>query len=674
MKNCLGRGGFLKTCACVAVMMLSVIAWGNCNADKIEKFRMRAAFLDLGRQMETVDFIKDYVDFIADSGLNALCLYFEGRLKTPTTQALPDAGSYSREDVSAISAKARARGVELIPALEVLGHAEHFFRDGKLRHLSEERDGDGRWGGKAACGTFCPSSPESRAFIARFLSEAAAMFPDSRLVMVGLDEPWNMGFCKLCRERRRTEGFGGIFARHVDFVHDVLAKAGKTMYMFDDFYEFFPERLAECPKDVWMSSWTYDRDVSRWGHRGHFAQRIRIDFLRRYRELGIKSVPACSTWFDYHNIRTLSEYAEAAGCEGMTFTHWGVDDRLYGQYAPVVAAAGAYWSSPDSFVASDFARTGLERVFPKLSAAEVDAIAPALHIRLYMPQTSVEGTLNLAPRPDLMIAMEAAIAAFMRSAYAPGEAVAPRAMSPEALADDFVCQLRLAVAREKLRLIGPELASPRRESSRVATARADLERVRADLSSVAARRRMQHAVWRKGCYPDEMARHVEKSIALCDRLSAMPESPAEDEWWLEIGLSMPEYHMSPRWIVKAEKDGEWRVIADGRWKAEMRDWANFEHVVPFKMDWRPKRLRVEYRGYGPCSMNCVALFNRDVRLVPKAIAGTEGLVRNPENLLVDNWKPASFGWPDTMEVFHNPELGGVVSAVELELRGGTGRQ
>ena len=650
------------------LMIFAAVAVAVCDAHSSGKFRMRASFLDLGRQMETVDFIKDYIDFIADSGFNALCLYFEGRLKTPTTQALPDAESYSPEDVAAIAAKARARGVEIIPALEVLGHAEQFFRDGRLRYLSEERDGDGRWGGKAACGTFCPSRPEAKAFIARFLSEASALFPDARLVMVGLDEPWNMGFCKLCCARRKTEGFGGIFARHVDFVHDVLAKAGKTMYMFDDFYEFFPECLAECPKDVWMSSWTYDRDVTRWGHRGHFAQRIRIDFLRRYRELGIKSVPACSTWFDYHNIRTLSEYAGAAGCEGMTFTHWGVDDRFYGQYAPVVAAAGAYWRDPDAFIANDFARIGLAQVFPKLTAAERDAIAPALHLRLYMPQKTVEGTLNLDPRPDRMIVMEAAIAAFLRSAYAPGEAVAPRALSPEALADDFVCQLRLAVAREKLRLIGPELASPRRERSRVATARADLKRVRDELCSVAARRRLQHAAWRKGCVPAEMAEPVEKSMALCDRLLAMPEAPAENEWWLEIGLSMPEYHMSPHWIVKAERGGEWHVIADGRWKAEMMDWANFEHVVPVKIDWHPARIRIEYCGYGPCNLNCVALWNREVRLVPKSLSKTEGIVRNPENLLADNWKPASFGWPDTLEVFHHPERGGLVSAVELELK------
>ena len=200
------------------LVVFAAVAVAVCDARNLEKFRMRAAFLDLGRQMETVDFIKDYIDFIADSGLNTLCLYFEGRLKTPTTQALPDAESYSPEDVAAIAAKARTRGVEIIPALEVLGHAEQFFRDGRLRHLSEERDGDGRWGGKAACGTFCPSRPEAKAFIARFLSEASALFPDARLVMVGLDEPWNMGFCKLCCARRKTEGFGGIFARHVDFV------------------------------------------------------------------------------------------------------------------------------------------------------------------------------------------------------------------------------------------------------------------------------------------------------------------------------------------------------------------------------------------------------------------------------------------------------------------------
>jgi hypothetical protein len=88
-------------------------------------------------------------------------LYFEGRLKTPTTQVLPDEECYSSEDIRRITDKAASRGVEVFPMVEALGHAEQFFRDSKLKDLSEERDGIGRWGKCPRPSTFCPSLGET---------------------------------------------------------------------------------------------------------------------------------------------------------------------------------------------------------------------------------------------------------------------------------------------------------------------------------------------------------------------------------------------------------------------------------------------------------------------------------------------------------------------------------
>ena len=639
---------------------------GTDAATEGKKFSERAVHLDLARQMETVDFVRDYIDLIADNGYNTLNLYLEGRLATPTTQALPDEECYSAEDIRKIVEKADSRGIEVYPEVEALGHCEHFFRDGRLRHLSEERDGDGRWT-QSQPTTFCPSLPESKAFLERYLAEVAAMFPESRYVAVGLDEAWHMGFCRLCAERRRTEGFGGIFAEHARFLNDVLVRLGKTMRLSDDFYEFFPERLAELPKNAFLDHWIYDTQVSRWGHRGHFAQRIRRDLLRDYAKLGLKASSMCSLYGGYDNVRALTEYSAAAGCEGMMLTQWEMTDRGHGQFVPVVVAIGGYWLDPDRHIATDFARKGLVRVFPKLTEAEADAIVPSMHVHLDLPQASVGATLNRMPRQDLLVVCEAALAAFRRSAYAPGEEISPRALSPEALADDYVCQLRLHIAKERLRLIGPALSSPRREPARVAQARKDLAEVRTELVALAARRRAQQAVWRKGCFPQRFDEPAEKAIGVADELLALGERPAADEWWCEADLSMPEFHMHPYWSILLKVDGAWKKVAGGYWKAGMRDWANFEHLVPFRMEGKPTDLRIEYHGRGPCGMNYLTVENRDRRYGPKSITKVEGLVRNPENLLVDNWKPASFGWPDTMETFHRPELQDVVSAVEFEL-------
>lgn len=492
------------------------------------------------------------------------------------------------------------------------------------------------------------------------------MFPGP-YIGTGLDESWNMGFCKLCSERRKKEGFGGIFARHVEFLNGVLNKAGKTMVMYDDFYEFFPQYLEECPRNVVFCHWIYDKYVSRWGHRGHFAQRIRRDLLREYSRLGIEAVAAGSLYFDYDNIRSLTEYAASAGGSGMCLTQWEMPKSGHGQAVPCLAAFGKYWKNPSKYTVRDYAREGLSAVFPKLTEEEKDAIAPTMHAHLDLPQGSVEATLNRQPMHNMVLVYEAAIAAFMRSAYAPGKEVHPRAISPEALADDYVCQMRLAIAKERLRLIGPALSSPRRERGRVEEARKALDSLRKELAELAARRRVQQALWRKGCFPAEFASPAEKALEVCRQLSQLDVEAADDEWWLEVALSMPEFHMVPCWKIFAKVDGNWQKIAAGSWKAELRDWANFEHIVPFRLKGKPSHIRIEYNGCGPCSMTYISAENRKDRYGPKALTKVEGLVRDAENLLVDNWKTTSFGYPDTMDCFHNPDLFKLVSAVEFEL-------
>jgi hypothetical protein len=162
----------------------------------------------------------------------------------------------------------------------------------------------------------------------------------------------------------------------------------------DNFYEFFPEYLKECPTNVVFCHWIYDRYVSRWGHRGHFAQRVRRDLLREYSHLGIRSVAAGSLYFDYDNIRSLTEYAAAAGSGGMCLTQWEMTGRGHGQFVPSMAAFGKYWKDPVRYLARDYARDGLSAVFPKLTESEKDAIAPTMHIHLDLPPSSIAATAN----------------------------------------------------------------------------------------------------------------------------------------------------------------------------------------------------------------------------------------------------------------------------------------
>ena len=91
-------------------------------------FQFRGVQLDLARQMETLDFIYEFIDFIGKSGYNTLVLYLEGRIKTKSFP-YPVAGEYyTPEEMKAVVSYASKKNIDVIPVVSVLGHAELFLK------------------------------------------------------------------------------------------------------------------------------------------------------------------------------------------------------------------------------------------------------------------------------------------------------------------------------------------------------------------------------------------------------------------------------------------------------------------------------------------------------------------------------------------------------------------
>ena len=86
-------------------------------------YKIRAVQLDLARQMESMEFLKGFIDFIAENHYNTLFLYLEWRVRTKTFDIGKKDG-YSAEELKEIIEYAETRGIDVIPGLAALGHAE----------------------------------------------------------------------------------------------------------------------------------------------------------------------------------------------------------------------------------------------------------------------------------------------------------------------------------------------------------------------------------------------------------------------------------------------------------------------------------------------------------------------------------------------------------------------
>ena len=658
----------MRRIACLCLGAFCAALPPTAAAGAAPTFETRAFLLDLARQTETIDFVNAYVDRAAEAGFNMMFVYLKGVMRTKTFSLVPPEQSYSPEQMRQIVEHAKSKGVEVVPYLSLLGHGEPYFTYPELVPLCEERDGACRWPDLPKA-TFCLSKPETRAFLESYFEDIAEAFPGSNF-HVGMDETWNMGFCKLCAPRREKIGFGGLYTEFVRWAHDLCARHGRRMWMWDDFYEFFPEELKNAPRDVVMCHWDYDDDVSLHGGRGKFLNRIRRDWLAEYDRLGI-DVVVCS-WLGADNIRALTDYAMRHRVKGAMLTQWEMGRCFWGTAMPKLYAAGRLWSdrAVAEDAAGDFLDFGIRRVFPNLADGERLAMQTLLRAPKMRPSPGIAA--NLGRRVDLQrhAAETLAVQTLGRSAYAAGRGETPAdQLSPDGLVNDIMTEWSLRSAVPVFRRATQLLTDPKRTAADSKSAKKAVAELRKVLVKAVASRREQERLWRPGCWPNEQAAKADELVAYCDELLSTPDAAAKDEWRLELGLHLPDFHGLPRWTIEARFGGEWRQIAKGSWKPGS-DGANFTRYVPFKSASAPDQVRVSYCGNGAAGLNCIALESAKTRLVPLSLLKVEGDVADPDNLLVDSYEPTMFGTPDRRASFHDPSLAEKVSSATVSLAPG----
>ena len=663
------------------ILSLAVIALAL-GAAADPAWDVRAVQLDLARQMETVPFLKRYLSVAKESGYTAVVLYLEGRVRTPSFPYRSREESYSVEEMKEVVAEAQRVGIDVVPVVSVLGHAEKFFGFPEMDSLCEERDNIGRFkrlgnkhGTFAGKMTFCHSLPETRAFLERYLGELCDIFPGKNF-HVGLDESFNTGFCALCSKRMKTEGLGGLYCEVIRWAHDFLAKRGKRMWMWDDFFEFFPEKIPTVPRDIVMCNWEYNRDASpNRGQYGHFGERFRCNNFEWYRKLGIP-VLACPGRY-LENIETVMRSAEGKGVAGGYFTQWEMQDCFHALFLPSMRATGRWWCRGTSAVSfSQMLDESIASFYPTLVPDERKAVKAAQGVLAQ----AYGGTADLAyfsaakPTRARLDTLQLVFDLLGRSKLAQvrAEPVVADPFDERAMFDDLMCVIEINLLCERLREIVPQMVGLKRRPEMVRRLKSEAEALRPALERLKARRLAQQAAWRANCRPNNMEAAPAGLLSALDQIAALPESPAAaDEWQLEMCFQVPDYHGIVIWNVYGLYDGKWEPLkTNGRWKPSLGDaeFSYFERTVPLRRDRAPSALKVEYRGYGEGGLAFVSVANREGRLVPASVKVTSGLVRDPSNILEDTTAAAYFGDPRCRAQMLDPTRADIVSTVEISLK------
>ena len=308
------------------------------------QLKLRCLQLDLARQKETVQFVKSYADFAVQNGYNALVLYLENAVRTQDTYFFNNEDTYSAEEIKEIVAYAEGLGLDVIPALENLDHLEKFFCYPQLEGFSEiKHNSEGRGFypfERGSCG--CISNPDLHKFMDKYIVDVCSLF-HSKYVHVGLDEPFDLAVCPTCQKAAKEIGKAQLFLRHILHTHQLITSLGKTMMMWDDFFEY-ADIVDELPRDIILCNWNYvfmDDEPQ-----GHWTNRIKKDWFKLYDQLGFQYMfctyahRASSTY----NVETFTNYACQYNPIGAIMTTWRRSESFYQGAYPCIAYAGALWS------------------------------------------------------------------------------------------------------------------------------------------------------------------------------------------------------------------------------------------------------------------------------------------------------------------------------------------
>lgn len=346
---------------------------------------VRGFMLDVSRgRVPTMSALFSLIDVLEKLRFNQLQLYVEHTFAFARHEVVwRDASPLTAEEIRAADAYCSARGIELVPNLNSLGHVERWLKHEAYRHLAECPDGFFHEVFKMhrAAGTFAVGE-ESADFMGELYREFLPNFSSEKF-NVGGDEPWELGQGRsraLCEKIGRRAAYVGQMIR----LKKRAEACGKKIMFWGDVLlgedgALPPEFLAGTIPVVWGYEAGHPFDAQ------CFRVRAALEEISGGNGRGNAGgaefylAAGTSSWLSFGtrqtnafaNIRAACAAARRHGARGVLLTAWG-DFGYHNPYSanllPLIFASAEMRGVPAPTAAADFAPALAELGFPDAAA------------------------------------------------------------------------------------------------------------------------------------------------------------------------------------------------------------------------------------------------------------------------------------------------------------------
>jgi hypothetical protein len=142
--------------------------------------------IDLNSVSLREDYIRKWLRNAAEMGYNAVLWEVEDKIQWETCPECVNPDAFTKEIFRTLLEYSRNLGLEPIPLLQTIGHAEYVLRHEKYLTFRED---------SARCDCYCTSNPKVRKFLKAWIAEYLDLFGEVRYFHLGGDEAYRFGTC-----------------------------------------------------------------------------------------------------------------------------------------------------------------------------------------------------------------------------------------------------------------------------------------------------------------------------------------------------------------------------------------------------------------------------------------------------------------------------------------------
>jgi hypothetical protein len=205
--------------------------------------------IDMNMAHYRAEYLRQWLKELARQGYDTVLWEVENSVAWQTCPECVAPDAFTKNQFKALLAECRLLGLEPIPLLQTLGHAEYVLKHDVYAHLRELPE---------RVDQYCPRNAQVLPFLHRWVEEYLELFGAVRYFHIGADETMCLGCCPTCAAYAQEYSLSRLYVDHVNAVAKPLFKRGITPIIWADMALGQHEALDQLSRDIMLFDWRYD--------------------------------------------------------------------------------------------------------------------------------------------------------------------------------------------------------------------------------------------------------------------------------------------------------------------------------------------------------------------------------------------------------------------------------